>query len=266
MIANYHTHSTFCDGKCTPEEMVQAAMAKGMSAIGFSSHGYTEFDLRYCMKDTAGYCREIRRLQEAYKGKIQVYLGIEEDAWQPANRADFDYIIGSCHYYCVDGTYYPIDSNYDYFKKCLELFSYDPVAMAHAYYEPFCRYIRTRKPDIVGHYDLITKFDEYADHLFLNNPAYDAVAERYMTEAAQSGCLFEINTGAIGRNLRTTLYPYENLLQILRKNGNGVVLASDSHTPETLDFGFTEARAYLKDQGFDCVYALWDGKFVKDYL
>ena len=119
MIANYHTHSTFCDGKCTPEEMVQAAMAKGMSAIGFSGHGYTEFDLRYCMKDTAGYCREIRRLQEAYKGKIQVYLGIEEDAWHPANRADFDYIIGSCHYYCVDGKYYPIDSNYDYFKKCL---------------------------------------------------------------------------------------------------------------------------------------------------
>lgn len=41
MLANFHTHSTFCDGKNTPEEIVLAALEKGFVSIGFSSHGYT---------------------------------------------------------------------------------------------------------------------------------------------------------------------------------------------------------------------------------
>lgn len=61
MLANFHTHSTFCDGKNTPEEIVLAALEKGFVSIGFSSHGYTPYDLRYCMKDTEvnlyAYCR-----------------------------------------------------------------------------------------------------------------------------------------------------------------------------------------------------------------
>ena len=31
-------HTTWCDGKNTPEEMVAAALEKGFGAIGFSSH------------------------------------------------------------------------------------------------------------------------------------------------------------------------------------------------------------------------------------
>ena len=67
MLTNYHTHSTFCDGKSTPEEIVKAAIAEGFDAIGFSGHGYTEYDLRYCMRDVAGYITEIVRRREIYK-------------------------------------------------------------------------------------------------------------------------------------------------------------------------------------------------------
>ena len=35
---NFHTHTTFCDGKNTPEEMVQSAIEKGFSSLGFSVH------------------------------------------------------------------------------------------------------------------------------------------------------------------------------------------------------------------------------------
>ena len=38
MKVNYHTHTTWCDGRDTPEEMVQAALARGFAEIGFSSH------------------------------------------------------------------------------------------------------------------------------------------------------------------------------------------------------------------------------------
>ena len=38
MKANYHTHTTWCDGKDSPEAVVLAAIGKGFDAIGFSSH------------------------------------------------------------------------------------------------------------------------------------------------------------------------------------------------------------------------------------
>ena len=79
MPANFHTHTLFCDGKSTPEEVVLAAIEKGFSAIGFSGHGYTPFDTSYCMNDTAGYVAEVKHLKEKYKNAIQVYLGVEED-------------------------------------------------------------------------------------------------------------------------------------------------------------------------------------------
>ena len=49
MLYNYHTHTTYCDGKNTAEEMVQQAISLGISQIGFSGHSYTEFDLEPCM-------------------------------------------------------------------------------------------------------------------------------------------------------------------------------------------------------------------------
>lgn len=261
-LSNLHTHSTFCDGKNTPEEIVLSAIDKGFSSIGFSGHGYTPFDLRYCMKDTEGYIAEIHRLKSKYQGKISVLLGIEEDAFAPADRSKFDYIIGSSHYYCIDGKYFPIDSSYDYFKRCLVAFNYDVLKMAEVYYGSFCRYIASRKPDIIGHFDLITKFDEMDNSLFLENKEYRAIAEKYAIRAAECGCLFEVNTGAITRGLRTTPYPSEHLLHVLKKQDARLILSSDSHAIDTLDGIFEETKDYLYDLGFRYAYAPSGGCFA----
>lgn len=263
MLANFHTHSTFCDGKNTPEEVVLSAIEKGFDAIGFSSHGFTPFDLRYCMKNTDGYIKEIRNLKEKYKGKIQVYLGIEEDAFSPQNRGDFDYIIGSSHYFNIGEKYFPIDSNYDYFKKCLEAFNYDAITLTNTYYQSFCAYINSRKPDIIGHFDLITKFDELDKSLFLENAEYNKLAEFYTLEALKSQSIFEFNTGAISRGFRKNGYPNENLLYVLKKHDARLILASDSHNIDTLDFGFKEAEKYLKDVGFTRLTTIYNGEFIE---
>lgn len=263
MIANFHTHTVFCDGKNTPEEIVLSAIQKGFSAIGFSGHGYTDFDLTYCMKDSDGYLIEINRLKEKYKKDIQVYLGVEEDAFSPVDRTKFDYIIGSSHYFNINNQYYPIDSDYDCFKKCLEAFNYNIIRLSEAYYRSFCEYINLRKPDIIGHFDLITKFDELDSSLFLHNAEYNQVAEKYITEAAKSGSIFEINTGAIATELRTAPYPNENLLYILKKLDSRLILSSDSHNIDTLDFGFDEVKKLLRDIGFTHLFAMYNGEFVK---
>ena len=263
MLANFHTHSVFCDGKNTPNEIVEAAIDAGMSAIGFSGHGYTDFDLRYCMKDTEGYIAEIKRLKTVYKDKIAIFLGVEEDAFCHVERSEFDYIIGSSHYYRVGDRYLPIDSSSEHFKVCLEEFGYDAVAMAHAYYAPFCDYILRRKPDIVGHFDLITKFDEMDTSLFLDNPEYHDVARQYILRAAESGCAFEVNTGAISRGYRHAPYPHESLLVALKSCGARLVLSSDSHSKDTLVFGFEETKRYLYDLGFRELYTLSHDGFIK---
>ncbi len=259
---SYHIHSTFSDGKNTPEEIVLAAIKDGYYAIGFSDHGYTGYDLRYCMKDQEEYIREINRLKEKYASKIQVYLGVEEDAFSPVNRQLFDYIIGSCHYAYKNGCYYAIDSNYDCFNKCLAVFDNDYLAFAESYYDSFYNYIKARKPDIIGHFDLITKFDEIGERLFLDNPKYNKISEKYLSKLLLSGCIFEVNTGAIARGLRTTVYPYENLLYILRKNEAPIILSSDSHSIDTLNFAFDDTKTHLKDIGFKKLKALYNNEFI----
>lgn len=266
MLTDFHVHTSYCDGKNTPEEIILYAIDKGFSSIGFSGHGYTPFDLHYCMKDTDGYIEEISRLKKKYSGKIQIYCGAEEDSHSWVKRENFDYIIGSSHYFNHNGQYYPIDSNYDCLKKCLEIFDSDVLKTAESYYDSLVSYIAERKPDIVGHFDLITKFDEVEESLFLNNSDYLKKAEKYMKKAAQIDVIFEVNTGAIARGVRKTPYPAENLLYILKENDAKIILSSDCHYIEKLNFQFEETEKFLRDIGFRFVYELDDGVFKKREL
>lgn len=266
MLTNYHTHSTFCDGADTPEEMVLAAVEKGFDALGFSGHGYTKRDSSFCMRDTAGYISEIRRLQSKFSDKLQVYLGVEEDLIHPAERKDFDYIIGSSHYICKDGNFYSIDGSPASFQECIDLFGGDPIAMTEAYYDTFCTYINQRKPDIIGHFDLVTKFDEMNGFRLMQDKTYTTQAEKYLKYALCSGSIFEVNTGAIARGMRTMPYPSEQLLYTIKKEGGKVILSSDCHDRNKLDCYFTETRQYLRDIGFTSCIVLYNGAFVSETL
>ena len=72
--ANLHTHTSFCDGKNSPEEMVRSAVEKGFDVLGFSGHSYTPFDETYCMssENTRRYQEEVRRQAETYRDQIRV--------------------------------------------------------------------------------------------------------------------------------------------------------------------------------------------------
>ena len=117
----------------------------------------------------------------------------------------------------------------------------------------------------MGHFDLITKFDEQ-NHQYLENESYRKLAREALTEALLSDSYFEVNTGAISRGYRSLPYPSEDLLHTLKKEGGKLILSSDSHAAGTIDCYFEEARAMLKDIGFQYIYALYNGEFVKDKL
>ncbi len=263
MLVNLHTHTNLCDGKNTPEEMVLSAISKGFSVLGFSGHGYTEHDLSYCMKDMDKYIATINALKQKYKDKIQIYAGVEEDATSILNRGNFDYILGSNHYVKKEGKFYAVDSKKENFLINLKIFDNDPIKLAQNYYELFVSYIKKRKPDIIGHFDLITKYEETGLGCYFNNPEYHKMAEKYLEEVIPCECIFEVNTGAISRGYRTSAYPYENLLHILCKNNGKIILSSDCHSADTIDFYFNEITYMLRNIGFKERYIFYNNEFVK---
>ena len=97
---NYHTHTCFCDGKHTPEEMVLEAIRLGCKELGFSGHSHTPFDDSFCMskENTLAYIDTVRNLQKQYAEQIKIYLGIEQDYHSPESTEGYDYILGSVHY------------------------------------------------------------------------------------------------------------------------------------------------------------------------
>lgn len=266
MLTNYHTHTIFCDGKDTAEEMVLAAIDKGFKSLGFSGHMTTDFDLSYCMTDIPAYINEINRLKEKYKNDIEIYLGIEEDTYALSERNQFEYIIGSCHEVKYGNEFYALDSNYEGFLRALSLYDNNPLKLAEEYYKNFCEYILWRKPDIVGHFDLLTKFEQVGEPIFFNNKEYNALAEKYLKQALKSDCIFEINTGAISRGYRTNPYPAENLLYVMKENDAKIILSSDCHDKRMLDCHFNETRELLKDIGFKHTYILLNSEFVKEEI
>ena len=117
ILKDLHTHTTFSDGKNTAEEMVLSAISKNMECIGFSDHGYTDFDLSYCIpkEKLTEYKAEINRLKEKYKSKIEILLGIEKDMRSNELTDDYDYVIGSIHYLKCGDEYLDIDRSPEYF-------------------------------------------------------------------------------------------------------------------------------------------------------
>lgn len=267
MLSNLHTHTTLCDGRDTPEEMALKAIELGFNSLGFSGHAPTPFHMDYCIQNTDEYISEIKRIKEKYKNDIQIYLGIEEDVLAPADREKFEYIIGSSHYSKNGDKFYSLDTNPQIMKSCIDgAFGGNALAFAEGYFSTFCDYILKRKPDIIGHFDLITKYEEKHTEYFFDNKDYFDIAKKHINIAANSKCIFEINTGAIARGYRTSPYPAKNLLYELKKSDAKITITSDCHNSLMLDCHFNEAKKMLKDIGFKNIWCLYNNQFVKDAL
>lgn len=237
MTSDLHTHTTFSDGKNTPEEMVLSAIEKGLKTIGISDHSLTVFDSGYCMKleKIPAYIEEINRLKEKYRDKIEVLCGFEQDLFSEKPNYNFDYIIGSVHYVKVKEEYVPVDFSAKKLKDAADkYFDGDIYPLLEEYYRLVGTITEKIDADIIGHFDLITKFQE-------KEPLFDENDERYVKawKAAADKLLkanipFEINSGAISRGYRTTPYPSPAIKDYILKNGGRFIYNSDSHSADAV--------------------------------
>lgn len=251
-LQNLHQHSTFCDGKNTPEEVVLAAMEKGFGGIGFSSHCYMPY-ADYCMtpESTIAYKQEINRLKEKYGDRIDVFLGLEFDLSNPEKPEGYDYLIGSIHGLRLDG----FDCEFDGPVQCFEAminryFNGDGMAFAKEYYRQLAWLPDFAPVDIIGHFDLCTKHRDSVAFFDHEAKAYRNAAIEAAEALAGRVPLFEVNTGAIAKGLRTTPYPDPFIIKEMKRLGFGVVISSDCHQVHLMDCWFKEAAELLKSCGY----------------
>lgn len=232
-----HVHSTFSDGKNTPEEIILAAIEKGIETIGFSDHSYTFFDESYCIsKDNIeSYKQEINTLKEKYKDKIKVLCGIEQDYYSKEPTNDYDYVIGSVHYIKICDEYIPIDANCETLVAAAQkYFKGDLISLAEEYFKTVAQIVEKTNCDIIGHFDLIRKFNEENKLFDENSPRYRKASMNAAKALLKYDRKFEINTGAISRGYRTTPYPSKEILELIFNNNGEIVFSSDSHRKDTL--------------------------------
>lgn len=247
---NLHTHSIYCDGINTPEEMVLAAIEKGFQSIGFSSHGFLR-GLPQPADKIEDYKKEIAELKDKYAVDIEIFCGLECEMTGNKDLDGFDYLIGSVHYFHFEDGMFCFDRNlYDTQKMIAKYFAGDGMAYAKAYYQEVAKLPQYGKYDIVGHFDVITKHCE-------NVSLFDHCAKEYRNAAIEAveqlaGKIpyFEVNAGSMPNGYRKSPFPDKFLIKEFKRLGFGAVVSTDCHDKNYMDCGYQESVNLLKECGF----------------
>lgn len=272
ILSNPHTHSLYCDGKSSIAEMADSARRLGFVSLGMSGHGHQNFDVRFGMSEenTKRYLADLAALKAEYAGKMQIWAGVEQDYYAQLNPEDYDYTIGSVHYvferdepeeirrgesennppYAVDGS---AEKLCEGVKK---LFHGDGLAFAAAYYEQLARHVEENRPDIIGHVDIVRKNNPTCRFFDERDKAYLRLAKDALERMASCGALLEVNTGGMVRGYLPDPYPQKELLLHARALGMELIVSSDCHMADKLDFAFEETEQMLRSLGFESVKIL----------
>lgn len=241
IVNNYHTHTLYCDGKDTPQALVDRALELGCTELGFSGHSYTEFDPGYCMSPakTQEYKAVIRALQAQYKGRLRIYLGIEQDYYSRASTEGYDYVIGSVHYVKKDGEYLSVDESRQRLTEHVSgHYGGDIYGFIEDYYATVGDIWRKTRCQIIGHFDLVTKFNADGTLFDVGHPRYVAAVKGALEQLSDCPAAFEINTGGMARSYTAVPYPAESIVSQLRKMGKQLIFSSDCHRAEQLLYGY----------------------------
>ena len=252
--ANYHTHTTFCDGDEAAERMVQRALELGFGHLGFSGHMDEEIHM-----DWSAYVAEIVRLRETYADRIDILCGVELDTlYDPASCPGAEYVIGSTHYVDVDVPFSrAVDYGADVSQRlCDECFGGDWYAMCRSYYELEAQVFDRLHCTFVGHFDLITRFNDQMQAFDEEDPRYLGPALEAMEHLVRQGVPFEINCGAHNRGRKEELYPRRSLLKALHDFGGQIFINSDAHQATCLNGSFDVAVQRAIECGFTHVNVL----------
>jgi len=247
---DYHVHSTHsADGHGSIREMCEAALAAGLSEIGFAEHlDFDRDDPHYGYLDDAAYSEAIAEARDAYAGRLAVRKGVEfdfrtaygEEVGEVLASMDFDFLMGSVHSAAGRQLWRLHDeppSEAD-LREILDAYLEEVEALAAS---GWCH--------VIGHFDYVYK--QVPDRAAaLRDEAYWQRVERILARCIAGGVAIEVNTHHIvdwGLGLAAD---GEILARYARLGGRRVAVGSDAHRPADVALGFEEAETALRAAGF----------------
>ncbi|MBS4013867.1 MAG: histidinol-phosphatase [Bacteroidetes bacterium] len=259
---NFHSHSEFCDGKEKLEDYINAAISKGFKAFGFSPHSPLPFENEWSIKEENldSYIKTAQELKNKYKGKIDIYTGIEldyipgysDDFEKITKNGRFDYRIGSVHLVRIKNspeTWF-IDGKEEFFFTGIDKhFGGDVKKAVEAFYMQTIEMLQTQKFDIIGHFDKVKMHNK--ERLFSTKENwYKNLVNITLQEIKKQNRIVELNTRGVYTGKSNEYFPSEEILYECKKLEIPLMISTDSHMPEQIDNHFAEAYYMLKNIGF----------------
>ena len=252
---NFHSHTQWCDGHASIEEMTQAAIKAGMEHWGFSPHSPVPIKSSCNMAAECAdeYINEVKRLQHVYGDRINLYTSMEIDylgnEWGASHEyfqtMPLDYRISSVHFIKSprDGMI-DIDGRPENFAtKMARHFDCDIRGVVERFYEESCRMIEAGGFDIIGHFDKI-RFNATSYSPGIDSEGwYRSLVDNLISLIINSGITVEINTKAYDKS--GVLFPSQKLLPRLIAASVPIVVNSDAHYPDKVNAGREAALKLL---------------------
>lgn len=271
---NYHTHSVFCDGQGTIEEITKTAINKDFQILGFSSHSMYPFASNWHInpKNFSEYVKCVQDAKKNYKGKIKILLGFEADYAPNITKPDFslykslnpDYLIGSVHYIFTQKGRLAVDYGAEKLSsKIKELFHGNAKEMVQEYFELERQMLKNCSFTIIGHPDLVRKNNAKLNLFCENDNWYRKEIKATANEIKKQGIIAEVNTGAMARKYMDDVYPSKEFLSLLQERNVPVTISSDCHDAEGLDFGFNKALEAIIKAGYKEIAYIDEDKKIK---
>lgn len=271
---NLHTHTNFCDGNNSVDEMVLSAIEKGISVLGFSGHSMYPFasDWHIAPRDHEAYVTAVNAAKEKYKNQIEILLGFEVDyipsfcvpTHKTFEQFHPDYLIGSVHYLVNENGQCTVDDKTEFVKEGIEnIYNNNTKRYVCDYFEMQRQMLKKGDFEIWGHPDLVRKRNGQLHFFDENESWYKEQLLETVKVAAKYGVVAEINTGAIARGAMNDFYPSEYYLSLLFDAKVPVCINSDCHDASQLDCAFDRAIAQAKKIGYkELVYPAANKKLI----
>ena len=254
-----HAHDTLAD-------LVDEYARQGFNWVGITEHmpptedGFLYPDereagltARHLQDQFARYVETARKLQQDYRDRLTLYVGMETEyypgaldfAKQLKSQYGLDYLVGSVHH--VDGRCFDF-SPADYQQAFDEHGGYEPLYCA--YFDAQLAMINELHPEVVGHFDLIRLHDpDYPTRL--QCPAVEQRMERNLKRIQELGLILDYNARAL---LKGADEPYVSVPVLHKALELGIDLlpGDDSHGVDSVGAHLVTVISLLKEAGYHC--------------
>jgi len=248
----------------TLEDIVRAYIDHGYSWIGITEHmappsnacrypdeSRDDISAAFLLDRFRTYFVECRRLQEKYRGKIEIFTAFETETYEGAydfirtlvNELKPDYLVGSVHH--VDGIC--IDYDEVMFEEAVSLAG-SSEALYSRYFDLQYDMLQVLEPAVVGHFDLIRKYDPDYLHTLSNASVWEKV-ERNLDFIADRELILDFNLRGFDKS--SEQYPSMPVLEAAVYRDIAIVPGDDSHGVSSVGRNFDRGIDILKSLGAD---------------